>query len=189
MIDESERMRFEEDAATQRQIDDLTAERDKLLAFKEYVHRRLDEAAVAADPESPHRAEGCRIGGRLDPVFAERDRLRKALADEEVAHLETIRHRDFCERWADKLASGVGDIELIGEHSNLNNPWETAYGLMRTLAEFQAVEAERDELLAACKAIHEGLRRYGLQIDELFGHDERLTDAIGMVTEAIAHAE
>ncbi|MBA4187573.1 MAG: hypothetical protein C0467_06095 [Planctomycetaceae bacterium] len=55
---------------------DLLAERDKLLAFKQYVHARLDVAGVSVDPESPHKAEGCRVGGRLDEVIDERDRLR-----------------------------------------------------------------------------------------------------------------
>jgi hypothetical protein len=51
------------------QIKALTADRDKLAAFKAYVHKRLDDAGVPADPDSPHKAEGCRIGGRLDWVF------------------------------------------------------------------------------------------------------------------------
>lgn len=42
----------------------------KLQAFKDYVHKRLDDAGVPADPESPHKAKGCRIGGRLDLVLA-----------------------------------------------------------------------------------------------------------------------
>ncbi len=82
-------------------------------------------------------------GDKMQKRIAE---LEKRLAEEEVSHEATIRQRDFSERWADKLASGVGDIEVIGEHSNLNNPWETAYGLMRSLAEFNAVEAERDRM-------------------------------------------
>lgn len=57
----------------------LEDERDKLQRFKNYVHKRLDDAGVSADPESVHKAEGCRIGGRLDEVFAERDGLRAAL--------------------------------------------------------------------------------------------------------------
>lgn len=48
----------------------VTEERDKLQAFKSYVHKRLDEAGVTVDPESSHRDRGCRIGGRLDEVFA-----------------------------------------------------------------------------------------------------------------------
>lgn len=44
---------------------------DALDKFKTYVHQRLDEAGVPADPpDSPHKAEGCRIGGRLDIVLS-----------------------------------------------------------------------------------------------------------------------
>ncbi len=45
-------------------------ERDHLVKFKDYVHKRLDDAGVPVDPESVHKAAGCRIGGRLDWVFA-----------------------------------------------------------------------------------------------------------------------
>lgn len=45
---------------------------EKLAGFKAYVHRRLDEAGIPADPDSPHKAEGCRIGGRLDIVLGRR---------------------------------------------------------------------------------------------------------------------
>ncbi len=48
----------------------------KLQRFKSYVHARLDTAGVSADPESPHKAQGCRIGGRLDELIGERDELR-----------------------------------------------------------------------------------------------------------------
>lgn len=54
----------------------VTAERDKLKEFKAYVHARLDAAGVPVDPDSPHKAEGCRIGGRLDVLLGERERLR-----------------------------------------------------------------------------------------------------------------
>lgn len=48
----------------------VIAERDKLKKFKEYVHDRLDAAGVPVDPESSHKAEWCRIDGRLDIVLA-----------------------------------------------------------------------------------------------------------------------
>lgn len=48
----------------------LRAKCEALQAFKDYVHKRLDDAGVPVDPESPHKAEGCRIGGRLDCVLA-----------------------------------------------------------------------------------------------------------------------
>lgn len=58
----------------------LLAKCAALQRFKEYVHTRLDNAGVPVDPDSPHRAEGCRIGGRLDAVFAEQNRLRSEIA-------------------------------------------------------------------------------------------------------------
>ena len=41
----------------------------ELQAFKDYTHKRLDDAGIPIDPESPHKEAGCRIGGRLDFVF------------------------------------------------------------------------------------------------------------------------
>lgn len=39
--------------------------------FKTYVHKRLDDAGIPIDPHhSPHKAKGCRIGGRLDLVLS-----------------------------------------------------------------------------------------------------------------------
>jgi hypothetical protein len=58
---------------------DVLAERDKLKRFKDYVHSRLDAAGVPTDPDSPHKAEGCRIGGRLDVVLARCDILNEIL--------------------------------------------------------------------------------------------------------------
>lgn len=57
------------------QLQSLLSERDALLAFKNYVHQRLDAAGVPVDPDSPHKAEGCRVGGRLDWVFARLGRI------------------------------------------------------------------------------------------------------------------
>lgn len=49
---------------------DLERERDALAKFKAYVHQRLDAAGVPVDPDSPHKAAGCRIGGRLDFILS-----------------------------------------------------------------------------------------------------------------------
>jgi hypothetical protein len=69
--DEIERLRAE--------LAKVAAERDELRRFKEYVHQRLDAAGVTPDPESAHKAAGCRIGGRLDELIGDRDRLLKAV--------------------------------------------------------------------------------------------------------------
>jgi hypothetical protein len=49
-----------------KEIAALLSERDHLLEFKAYVHRRLDEAHVPTHPDGPHSKKGCRIGDRLD---------------------------------------------------------------------------------------------------------------------------
>lgn len=42
----------------------------KLVAFKSYVHQRLDEAGIPTHPEGEHSKQGCRIGDRLDIALA-----------------------------------------------------------------------------------------------------------------------
>jgi hypothetical protein len=64
----------------QEAIDAATAELQK---FKAYVHKRLDDAGVPVDdPDSEHSKAGCRIGARLDMLFAE-----LAARDAEIATL------------------------------------------------------------------------------------------------------
>jgi hypothetical protein len=42
--------------------------------FKTFVHAYLDSNGVPeGDPENPHQKAGCRIGARLDLLFAQRD--------------------------------------------------------------------------------------------------------------------
>lgn len=47
----------------------INGEIQKLQAFKDYVHGRLDEAEIPTNPDGPHSEKGCRIGDRLDVVF------------------------------------------------------------------------------------------------------------------------
>lgn len=52
--------------------------------FKAFVHNYLSEHGVPeGDPMNQHQIEGCRIGARLDLLFAERDEARRKLADAE----------------------------------------------------------------------------------------------------------
>lgn len=39
---------------------------EKLQAFKDYVHQRLDDAGIEKEPNRQHSKHGCRIGDRLD---------------------------------------------------------------------------------------------------------------------------
>lgn len=56
------------------------AEIEKLQRFKDWVHAYLDAKGIPAEIDGPHSAEGCRIGDRMDYVFAEIARLKAALA-------------------------------------------------------------------------------------------------------------
>jgi hypothetical protein len=66
---------------------------------------------------------------------AECEKLKNELAEERQFHSDTIEKRDNAEYWADKLASGIAEItgHNIGEHSNLNNPWQAAFDSLASL--------------------------------------------------------
>lgn len=59
-----------------------------------------------------------------------RDMLRKGakLAEEEHDHETTLKQRDYAEAMADKIADALATLlgVEIGEHSNMNCPWEQA---------------------------------------------------------------
>lgn len=44
---------------------------EKLQAFKDYVHKRLDDYGIEKEPKGEHSEHGCRIGDRLDIVLNE----------------------------------------------------------------------------------------------------------------------
>src|SRR5262249_16668715 len=60
----------------------------------------------------------------------------KVYCDFHVADAEHIlKERDEAEEWADKLAYAIAPIEKIGEHTNLNSPWQNALEIAATQAE------------------------------------------------------
>lgn len=88
--------------ALARDFFEVTAERDKLQRFKDYVHARLDAAGVPVDPESSYKAEGCRIGGRLDWVL---ERLGVAL------HGPGEEDGPWADGWADRVSTAAATAE------------------------------------------------------------------------------
>lgn len=77
---------------------ELRAKADAGERFKSFVHSYLTQHGVPeGDPNNQHQKEGCRIGARLDLLFAERDRLRELL-------------RPFAEatKGVEEVSSGVG---------------------------------------------------------------------------------
>lgn len=73
----------------------------------------------------------------LAHIDAQAAEIRRAEADA----LVDIDQRDRAELWADRLAGAVGGIDLIGEHSNANCPWENAYDLITPHAEVVKLRA------------------------------------------------
>lgn len=65
---------------------------------------------------------------------------------------QVMRERDEYHEVADKLANAVAPIEVIGEHSSMNCPWENAYELITPMVEVDQLRAElaakRDEIAA-----------------------------------------
>lgn len=80
-------------------------------------------------------AEIARLDGLVSGRTAERDaalarvaELERKLRNEENAHTTTIEQRDNDEHWVDQLAKAIAErfgVD-IGEHSNLNCPWNEA---------------------------------------------------------------
>ncbi|HCF9841079.1 TPA: hypothetical protein NI805_006371 [Pseudomonas aeruginosa] len=80
-------------------------------------------------------AEIARLDGLVSGRTAERDaalarvaELERKIRNEENAHTTTIEQRDNAEHWADQLAKAIAErfgVD-IGEHSNLNCPWNEA---------------------------------------------------------------
>lgn len=82
----------------------------------------------------------------------ERDeRAAAALAAEEAAHADTIDQRDEAQEWADRLAYSIASVEVIGEHSSANNPWENALDVTERAAADRAAQVERVEAALASR--------------------------------------
>lgn len=78
--------------------------------------------------ENAIRSGGMDDGALVQAFAKHRTAGQAELAREEAAHEITIDQRDIAERWADELARLIGQMTgvEIGEHSNLNFPWQNA---------------------------------------------------------------
>ncbi|MCF8577395.1 hypothetical protein LJ569_25755 [Pseudomonas aeruginosa] len=115
--------------------DKLTAERDAALAEVE----RLRQFERICEGLPQDAIDGCwtvqgircyakRLEEQLKVALARVAELERKLRNEENAHTTTIEQRDNAEHWADQLANAIAErfgVD-IGEHSNLNCPWNEA---------------------------------------------------------------
>lgn len=79
--------------------------------------------------------------------------LKAQVAAEEKVVEQVIDERDQAQEWADKLAHAIGG-DAIGEHSNMNNPWQNALDIAEAAeAEAAALRAKVARLEGALTAI------------------------------------
>lgn len=74
-------------------------------------------------------------------------------ADHERECLDLIDERDALHERLDQLALAVGGIEVIGEHSNLNDPWAEALELVTPYLEVEALRGLVDDLATALRSV------------------------------------
>lgn len=67
-------------AALRAERDEARRERDALAKFKAWVHDYLDSKGIPHHPPGTHGEHGCRIGDRMDHLFARIDETKKQLA-------------------------------------------------------------------------------------------------------------
>ena len=146
---------------------ELKAERDKLQAFKTWVHEYLDAHGVPHHPPGTHGAEGCRIGDRMDWVFAERDRLRAmpAWPEGDTSRIATCLR--FCDGYDTTTLEAWSQLDKLVQDSTESYTLAT---------KCDRLEVEKAALLAACKS--------AFNSDRLIGNA-----AYRIVRDAIAQAE
>ena len=64
---------------SQQQYQNDNCQIEKLQAFKDYVHKRLDDAGIEKEPNGEHSEHGCRIGDRLDIVLKQNAELKSMI--------------------------------------------------------------------------------------------------------------
>src|SRR6202023_3305898 len=85
----------------------IEKDRDKLQAFKSWVHAWLDSYGVPKEfPDGPHTREGCRIGDRMEWLRNEHYRRENAVMEDCLAKIKAIeKERDIARGCAGWLGS------------------------------------------------------------------------------------
>lgn len=95
------------------------------------------------------------------PALADEcERLRAENARLDDSILTELENRDTNADWADKLAYAIAPMDVIGEHSNLNNPWANALDAAESLHD----ECER--LRERVAELEEALKHIAIQDNE-----------------------
>ncbi|MFU4909473.1 hypothetical protein ACM7ZU_18180 [Pseudomonas aeruginosa] len=110
------------------QRDAALAEVERLRQFERICEGLPQDAIDGGWTVQGIRGYAKRLEDQLKVALARVAELERKLRDEENAHTTTIEQRDNAEHWADQLAKAIAErfgVD-IGEHSNLNCPWNEA---------------------------------------------------------------
>ncbi len=87
-------------------LETLAAERDKLQAFKDWVHTYLDQHGVPHHPPGTHGAAGCRIGDRMDWLIKRLNESVQRYEDKRLEVHNVCKDRASAERSRDDWKRG-----------------------------------------------------------------------------------
>ena len=109
---------------------------------------------------------------------AEITRLKLENAKDARAHLGTIDERDAAQEAADELAYAIAPLEVIGEHSNLNDPWRNAV---------EALDVEREQHAEALGRMQVSFSAEEQRADDAEAHLTDLQQRIASLREYVQH--
>ncbi|MBH3601228.1 hypothetical protein I5L78_23720 [Pseudomonas aeruginosa] len=115
-------------ATAEQERDAALAEVERLRQFERICEGLPQDAIDGGWTVQGIRAHSKQLEEQLKVALARVAELERKLRDEENAHTTTIEQRDNAEHWADQLAKAIAErfgVD-IGEHSNLNCPWNEA---------------------------------------------------------------
>lgn len=78
-----------------------------LLAFKNWVHTYLDKKGIPHHPPGTHGAEGCRIGDRMDYVFAAKEQAERERDEQVGLYAKLLMDAQVWRADRDRLAAEV----------------------------------------------------------------------------------
>lgn len=118
-------------------------ERDKLQAFKDWVHAYLDAQDVPHHPPGAHGEHGCRIGDRMDWLMEKLQTAEQRCIELSIKRVQThgTAHCLYCGFTGERKLFAEAKAETL-EHGRTcdKHPW-------------RAAERERDDLLAALEKL------------------------------------
>lgn len=128
-------------------------------AYEAHVAAELARETEGADETHGGNHAPLGAGATLKPGYCEdcdRERAQTAERDRNERDLDqALAERDEAQEWADRLAYAIAPIEVIGEHTSLNNPWQNALDyapapVPSPLVEGEEVEAPKSWSTSAC---------------------------------------